>query len=835
MRKIMQGLLFLLMITTLIIVITPGKSTNAATTEYYFTKENQTTYKGEKIFVFKDNVDYLDFKAGGNPIYAEVKEIIVAEGVTYFDWDFIIMGYFPNVVNVNISSTVLEINCNGYSYNKQVKLESIIVSKDNSNFAAVSNCLYNKEMTTLIQYPVGSTNTSYIIPDTVTRIYESAFVNAKNLQTITLGAKVAGGQLHSIGEQLSHIREFKVSSKNLSYRAIDGVLFNKKGDTLLLYPNGKGNSYKVPKGTVTIESNAFYLSNIEYIKLPSGLKTIKEAAFSYCFSLISISIPKSVTQMNISDFQYLKCLKSIYVESGNKLYASYEGIIYNTTKTKMILVPRAYEKTALKFPSTLSSLYLSHFNLEKVSEITIPKSLKKLGLYNENPNSFDKIILEAGNKNFVLYKGSLYNKDKTELMLFKKQSKAEFPSTLKNLNALYLRNSGITEMVIPAKTQLIVWQDSVYDIPTLKKLSVDKNSQYYSMQDEMLLSKDKTVLIDVPRDVQNLIIPDNVKSIDTSLSAGMSKLKSIFIPKSFTEFSFYFLLNAKMIEEIEVDKENNLFTSIDGIMYSKDCSKLICYPMNKPDKSYVMPDSVKSISNVQFIISNPNLESITLSKLLKKDEYSFQQSNSLQEINVSKDNAFYTSIDGVLYNKEMTELISYPYHKKNISFTIPDTVIIATGLCYKRTYWPTKSEFVINSFSNPYLETIIIGKSVETLFDTFEENPIWDFKNLKNFVVTENNPYFSVKDGILYNKDLSILYLYPQNSENMEVVIPSTLKEVREKALDAIVSNEYLKKIIVETENMCFSTNGLTLSNLLGNDKYCTLGGVVYHKATYHD
>ena len=48
---------------------------------------------------------------------------------------------------------------------------------------------------------------------------------------------------------------------------------------------------------------------------------------------------------------------------------------------------------------------------------------------------------------------------------------------------------------------------------------------------------------------------------------------------------------------------------------------------------------------------------------------------SLTDINVSENNSYYSSIDGVLFNKDKTHLIQYPAGKINTSYTIPDGVI----------------------------------------------------------------------------------------------------------------------------------------------------------------
>ena len=829
-RKFIRSLVFLLSIATLIFILVPGNYSSAAEAEYYLTKTNQTTYKGESILVFTEDITLNDLNSYGVASYPEVKEIIVAEGVTRFDWNLILRNFFPNLESISISSTVSEIYFYEATYEyfdlKYDKLKTIKVAEDNAYYIAKDNCLYNKDMSVLIQYPIGASNTAYIMPDTVTAFINSAFVNTTNLQTVTIGANLQSDQFYRIRFRSAHIKEYKVDSNNPYYSVINGVLFNKKGDTLLIYPNEAAASYQVPEGTVAIEPYAFD-DNLKYIKLPSTLKTIKDSAFSSSSNLISITIPKSVGKMNVNyNFKYLNSLEAIHVESGNKYYASYNGILYNAAKTEMLLLPKAYKKTVLKFPSTLETLSIDKTIYKKATEIVIPKGLKTIYTDSgDNAKFFDKITLPAGNKNFALYKGSLYNKAKTELVLFKKQQKAEFPSTLKEIDIKYLANSGITEMVISAKAK-VSWGYNVYDIPTLKKVTIDKKNSYYSVQNNMLLNKDKTILYDVPRNLTTLNIPSTVKKVDFSDHFNSSKLKTIVIPKSVTEIFYRMYYDVTTLEKIEVEKGNTKFASIDGVLYNKNLSEIIYYPVNKPSKSYVMPDSVKSMEYPFFFTQNPNLESLTLSKMLvEAGNYGFKYSKSLKEINVHKDNVTYKSVNGVLYNKDMTELLVYPYQKRDKSFTIPDTVKTVSGLSYYTVeYINEDAYYTIDVVSNPYLETLVIGKNVKTLFETLYNYQIWGFKNLQNISVSKDNPYFAAKDGALYNKDYTIMYLYPSNSKNATFTVSNSVKEISENVLDAITGNKYLKSIVVEDGNQYFSIDGVTLRNFNGNYKYARLG-----------
>ena len=61
--------------------------------------------------------------------------------------------------------------------------------------------------------------------------------------------------------------------------------------------------------------------------------------------------------------------------------------------------------------------------------------------------------------------------------------------------------------------------------------------------------------------------------------------------------------------------------------------------------------------------------------IAKINDNAFNAYPNLEEIEVEDDNQYFTSIDGVLYNKEVTKLLVYPAGKKDKEFNLPDTVI----------------------------------------------------------------------------------------------------------------------------------------------------------------
>ncbi len=79
---------------------------------------------------------------------------------------------------------------------------------------------------------------------------------------------------------------------------------------------------------------------------------------------------------------------------------------------------------------------------------------------------------------------------------------------------------------------------------------------------------------------------------------GLKDLKVLQIPTTVTklEWCFYDCTN---LSAINVDEANPEFCSIDGVLYTKDCKKLIAYP-NAHGKEYIVPDGVEEIGHFAF-------------------------------------------------------------------------------------------------------------------------------------------------------------------------------------------------------------------------------------------
>jgi hypothetical protein len=218
---------------------------------------------------------------------------------------------------------------------------------------------------------------SITIPDKVTTIENNAFAYCAELTEITLPASVTS-LINGAFFECENLEAIHVDAANSNYSSQDGVLYNKDKTTLVVYPEGHGDTFTVP-GTVTfIEVNAFIGNEkIKSVTLPNSLKIIGAGAFYDCTALTTATLPASVEQIGYLAF-------------------------YNTAISTLTL------------PNSLEYIGYSAFTLTDITSVTIPKSIKEIGYgaFSDCPK-LTSISVDPANVNWMSDNGVLYNKDQS--------------------------------------------------------------------------------------------------------------------------------------------------------------------------------------------------------------------------------------------------------------------------------------------------------------------------------------------------------------------------------------------------------------------------------------
>ena len=210
-------------------------------------------------------------------------------------------------------------------------------------------------------------------------------------------------------------------------------------------------------------------------------------------------------------------------------------------------------------------------------------------------------------------------------------SKVDLPKKLTTIEAGTFRDcTSLKEIVIP---------DSVTEIRCNWGLGAFSGCTSLSKVD---LSKNLTMIYEYTfsgcTSLAEIDIPDSVTSIGRFAFSGCTSLSKVKLPKTLT--GIY----------------SDVFSG---------CTSL---------KEIIIPDSVTSVGGSAF--SNCiSLESITIGSGVESlgDEW-IASCRRLENITVSPENKNYSSVDGVLFNKDKSELSAYPIGNKRSSYTIPDGV-----------------------------------------------------------------------------------------------------------------------------------------------------------------
>ena len=193
----------------------------------------------------------------------------------------------------------------------------------------------------------------------------------------------------------------------------------------------------------------------------------------------------------------------------------------------------------------------------------------------------------------------------------------------------------------------------------------------------------------------NVTIPGSVTNIGYEAFVFCGSLTSVIIPASVTSLGAEAFQNCSSLTNITVDGQNVNYSSLDGILFDKNQTALIQCPPNKLVGNYSVPASVTSIIDYAFYncshltnltlpsnlasiganeFYNTHLTSLTIpASVTNIGINAFYGCQSLSNIIVDAQNTNYSSLAGILFDKNQTLLIQCPQHKAG-SFAIPGSV-----------------------------------------------------------------------------------------------------------------------------------------------------------------
>jgi BspA type Leucine rich repeat region (6 copies) len=315
--------------------------------------------------------------AADNPAYSSLNGVL-------FDKSQTTLIQFPDgyAGNYDIPDSVTSIG--DFAFVDCFSLTNITVAADNPTYSSLNGVLFDKNQTTLIQYPIGSVATGYVIPNNVTSIGGYAFYDCTNLTSVTFPDSIT-----SIGD---FAFEYCTSLTNLTFLGnapalgtfpvfdnVPGKVYYHAGTsgwsafygglpTVELGAPPAQVNYAVAGATAYVTNSPNVSGNITIVSTYEGypVTSIGNDAFNNCANLMSVTIPDSVT--NLGDSAFFNCTSLMNVIIPNSV-TSIGGSAFAD----------CISLTSVTIPDSITSIGLGAFQFSGLTSVTIPDSVTNLG------------------------------------------------------------------------------------------------------------------------------------------------------------------------------------------------------------------------------------------------------------------------------------------------------------------------------------------------------------------------------------------------------------------------------------------------------------------------
>lgn len=544
--------------------------------------------------------------------------------------------YCSKLAEINIPAGVTEIGSNCFDGCESLKKIDIPDGVKSIGHNAFAGCKSLEEIT----IPEGVTSIDFYafldcvnlekvkIPESIKEISYRAFYNCTNLKSINLPRGISdigfealdGTALYNDKLNWENGVLYVDSTLISAEKSIDGAYEIKQGTTLVAsaaFNECYGlTSVTFPAGVTGLCEGAFLrCDGLSAVRLPDGLISIGDSAFSHCTGLMDVSIPDSVTYLGYGAFE----------DSGIYNAFNFDGNVFYIDNALIRASENLSGKYAIK-EGTTAIAEAAFANARELTDVVVPNSIKVIARRTfDECVSLRKVVLSDGLKE--IGDRAFFNCCKlTDLTI---------PSSVTEIGTVAFYSTALERVDLPQN--LTVISHGLFENSSLKEIN----------------------------------IPETVTYIGFEAFAD-SELKSVYIPASVEKIEDSAFGDCNSLEKITVSPENRNYTGDgSGALFTKDMRILIMLPDGTTITEYTIPNGVYTVYPWAI---NGRVEVVNVPASVDECRDAFR-GNRLTAVNVDPANKNYASDEyGVLYNKEMTELLCYPNGSPRDRYRVPDGV-----------------------------------------------------------------------------------------------------------------------------------------------------------------
>lgn len=601
-----------------------------------------------------------------------------------------------------------------------ITVTSIEVDPENETFLSVDDVLYTKNAEgnpdTLLLYPMGKADTSFVIPDTVTAIADYAFAGAR-FTSLTIPASVK-----TIGDYA-----FYYTSRLASLTIPSSVA--SIGEYAFLSSGVKTVTYEEGDTPLTIGDYAFYQTKITAIHLPERVRTIGAYAFNKTRQVTTLSLGGVET---IGAHAFDTCL------------ASGEVILPATLKSiGEYAFNYAYKVTAFTFAegATLETIGEYAFSQCKFTAFTVPASVRLVADYAfANCSSLTELLFEDGTVDLVF---GVNATGSYSILYGTKVASLTFPSRLVRIgNGACQYAWNLTSVTFGENSRLTTIGDKAFMSAALTSVTIPasvKNTDVIGIGNQAFEGC-SLQSVTFESGTEPLTIGKSAFSVSSWAENPMTTITLPARLASFTDADGNViapLANGRDVfsyihTSFSVEEGSTVYAAKDGVLYNADMTELLFCPQAK-EGAVVLPATLKKISSYAFDSCRgvtsvdftacvaleeigeyafrwcDKLTSITLpDSVTKIEKFAFAQCQGVTDIRLpasitdfDKDiidgclsltnltmgeGGNYKMTDGILFTADGKTLVYCTKAFKSANYTVPDGVECIAEEAFKSNY-----------------------------------------------------------------------------------------------------------------------------------------------------
>lgn len=248
----------------------------------------------------------------------------------------------------------------------------------------------------------------------------------------------------------------------------------------------------------------------------------------------------------------------------------------------------------------------------------------------------------------------------------------------------------------------------------------------------------------------HVTVPSGVTKINDGAFSECTSLESVTLPESLESISGYAFYHCSALKALNIADSAGNFASVDGVLYNKDKTKIICYPAGKENTEFSIPSDVTAIGDYAFNYAQ-NLKSIAFPESVQSiGEYAFRYCTAIEALTIPENASISyggfdhcTGLTTLTLPSSVTEIGSWGFANCT---SLTDVYYLGT-----RTQW--------NSFIEGTQHDCLKNANVHCLYDCAElkGNSITLFGDIGvNF-------YMNINEDVFADEDATVIFTYDGN------------------------------------------------------------------------